>query len=71
MTRLEPRIRAYAEQAAAELPLGRSVDFVESFALRVPAAVIGELLGLERLAAPATSSAGRTTSSAPHRHPGP
>ncbi|QRK04207.1 cytochrome P450 [Archangium violaceum] len=47
LSRMEPRIRAYAEQAAAELTLGRPVDFVESFALRVPAAVIGELLGLD------------------------
>jgi cytochrome P450 len=47
LSRLEPRIRAYAQQAAAEVPLGRSVDFIESFALRVPAAVIGELLGLD------------------------
>jgi cytochrome P450 len=47
LSRLEPRIRAYAQQAAAELPLGRPVDFIESFALRVPAAVIGELLGLD------------------------
>ncbi|MFY0581411.1 hypothetical protein ACN28S_50585 [Cystobacter fuscus] len=47
LSRLEPRIHAYAQQAAAELPLGRPVDFVESFSLRVPAAVIGELLGLD------------------------
>jgi cytochrome P450 len=47
LARLEPRVRAYARQAAAELPLGRPVDFIESFALRVPANVIGELLGLE------------------------
>ncbi|MFL5358833.1 cytochrome P450 [Archangium sp.] len=47
LSRLEPRIRAYAQQAAAELPLGRLVDFIDSFALRVPAAVIGELLGLD------------------------
>ena len=47
LNRLEPRIRAYAQQAAAELPLGRTVDFIDSFALRVPASVIGELLGLD------------------------
>ncbi|HEX8440773.1 cytochrome P450 [Archangium sp.] len=47
LSRMEPRIRAYAQQAAAELPLGRPVDFIESFALRVPASVIGELLGLD------------------------
>jgi cytochrome P450 len=47
LSRLEPRIRAYAQQAAAELPLGQPLDFIESFALRVPASVIGELLGLD------------------------
>ncbi|MGZ3461007.1 MAG: cytochrome P450 [Archangium sp.] len=47
LSRLEPRIRAYARQAAAELPLGHGVDFIESFALRVPASVSGELLGLD------------------------
>jgi cytochrome P450 len=47
LSRLEPRIRTYAQQAANEVPLGRPVDFIESFALRVPAGVIGELLGLD------------------------
>ena len=47
LARLEPRVRAYAQAAAAELPVGRPVDFVQEFALRVPAAVIGELLGLD------------------------
>ena len=47
LARLEPRVRAYAEEVAAALPAGRTVDFVESFALRVPAFVIGELLGLD------------------------
>jgi len=47
LARLEPRVRAYAQAAASELPLGPAVDFVQAFALRVPAAVIGELLGLD------------------------
>jgi cytochrome P450 len=47
LNRLEPRIRAYAQQAAAKLPLGQPVDFIDSFALRVPASGIGELLGLD------------------------
>jgi cytochrome P450 len=47
LARLERKVRAYAQQAAAELPMGRSVDFIDAFALRVPAAVIGELLGLD------------------------
>jgi cytochrome P450 len=47
LARLEPRVRGYAQEAAAALPLGQSVDFISDFALRVPAAVIGELLGLD------------------------
>jgi hypothetical protein len=47
LARLEPRVRGYAQEAAAALPLGQSVDFIADFALRVPAAVIGELLGLD------------------------
>lgn len=47
LARLEPRVRGYAQQAAAELPLNHPIDFIDAFALKVPAAVIGELLGLE------------------------
>jgi cytochrome P450 len=47
MARLEDRIRVFAQQAAAELPLGRSIDFIDAFGLKIPAAVIGELLGLD------------------------
>jgi cytochrome P450 len=47
MTRLEQRVRAFAEQVTGALPLGRQVDWVESFALPLPASVIGELLGLD------------------------
>jgi cytochrome P450 len=47
LTRLEPHIRAYAQQAAARLPIGSPVDFIEHYALQIPANVIGELLGLD------------------------
>jgi len=47
MVRLEARVRAYAEDLAARLPLGEPVDWVEAFAMRLPASVIGELLGLD------------------------
>jgi cytochrome P450 len=47
MARLEKRVRAFAVQVADQLPLGRPVDWVESFALPLPASVIGELLGLD------------------------
>jgi cytochrome P450 len=47
LARLEPRIRGFAQQAAAQLPLGRSIDFIGAFALKLPVAVIGELLGLD------------------------
>ncbi|MCY1076144.1 cytochrome P450 [Archangium lansingense] len=46
MTRLEPRIRQLAEQTVAELPTGRSVDFAEAWSVRIPLAVIAELIGL-------------------------
>jgi cytochrome P450 len=47
MVRLEQRVRAFAGQVVDQLPLGRQVDWVESFALPLPASVIGELLGLD------------------------
>jgi cytochrome P450 len=46
ITRLEPRIRQLAEQTVAELPVDQSVDFVSAFSVRVPLAVIAELMGL-------------------------
>lgn len=46
MARMEPRVRAFAEQAVAELPLGEPVDVVPPYALRIPAFVIGDLMGL-------------------------
>lgn len=47
MARLEPRVRAFAEQAVAELPLGEPLDIVPPYALRIPAYVIGDMLGLD------------------------
>ncbi len=47
MARLEPRVRAFAEQAVAALPLGQPVDVVPPYTQRIPAYVIGEILGLE------------------------
>jgi cytochrome P450 len=46
LARLEPRIRARAEELASGLPSGRTVDFVDAFSLRLPSTVIGLLLGL-------------------------
>lgn len=48
MARLEARVRAFADDIAARLPLGEPVDWVETFAMPLPASVIGELLGLDR-----------------------
>ncbi|QAT85345.1 cytochrome P450 109 [Corallococcus coralloides] len=47
MARLEPRVRDICRQAVAELPRGVPVDLVPPYALRIPAAVISELLGLD------------------------
>ncbi|RKH63007.1 cytochrome P450 [Corallococcus llansteffanensis] len=47
MARLEPRVRDICRQAVAELPRGRPVDMMPPYALRIPAAVISELLGLD------------------------
>jgi len=47
LTRLEPRVRAFADAITARLPLDEPVDWVERFALQLPASVIGELLGLD------------------------
>ncbi len=47
IARMEPRVRAFAEQAVAALPLGEPLDIMPSFALRVPASVIGDLMGLD------------------------
>ena len=52
MARLEPRVRELCRQAVADLPRGRPVDMMPPFALRIPAAVISDLLGLDPTRAP-------------------
>lgn len=47
MARLEPRVRAFAEQAVAALPMGQSVDLMPAYGLRIAASVIGDMLGLD------------------------
>lgn len=47
MARLEPRVRAFAQQAVVELPLGQPLDIMPPYALRIPASVIGDMLGLD------------------------
>lgn len=47
LSRLEPRVRAFAQGIVERLPAGKPVDFVEHFSLPLPASVIGELIGLE------------------------
>lgn len=45
--KLEPRIRAVADELATRVLDCRQVDFVEDFALPLPASVMGVLMGLE------------------------
>lgn len=47
MARLEPRVRFFAEQAMAELPMGQPVDVMPIYSLRIAASVIGEMMGLD------------------------
>jgi len=47
MARLEPRVRAIAEQSVAELPLGQPIDLIQPYALRIPGSVICDLLGMD------------------------
>jgi cytochrome P450 len=47
MARLEPRVRELVQGIVAELPLGQPVDIMPAYALRIPAAVIGEMMGLD------------------------
>jgi cytochrome P450 len=47
VSRIEPQVRAHAQQLAAALPAGRSVDFVQAFAQQLPAVVLAELLGVD------------------------
>jgi cytochrome P450 len=46
LARLEPRIRACAQELTSRLPAGRTLDFVEAFSMHLPGVVIGTLLGL-------------------------
>lgn len=45
--KLEPRIRAVAGELATRVLDRRQVDFIEDFAMPLPASVIGTLMGLE------------------------
>jgi cytochrome P450 len=47
MTRLESRVRGFVSQVVTELPMGQPVDLVPSFGLRIPASVIGDMMGLD------------------------
>jgi cytochrome P450 len=46
VARLEPQVRAFAEDLAARLPLGEPIDWIQAYALPLPARVIGSILGL-------------------------
>jgi cytochrome P450 len=47
LARMEPRIRAWADDLIGKMVERRQVDFVSEFSLPLPSAVIGELLGLD------------------------
>lgn len=47
VNRLEPRIRSFAQILAERLSPEREVDFVDAFAMPLPASVIGELFALD------------------------
>jgi cytochrome P450 len=47
LAQLEPRVRAFADNVVARLPMDQPIDWVESAAMPLPASVIGELLGLD------------------------
>ncbi|WP_224372072.1 cytochrome P450 [Hyalangium versicolor] len=47
MARLEPRVRALTEQIVSEIPLGQPVDMVKAYSMRIPASVIGHMMGLD------------------------
>lgn len=52
IARIEPRLRRLAAELAEGLGQGEEVDFVEAFAMPLPAFVIGELLGLDHTLRP-------------------
>ncbi len=47
MARLESRVRAFAEQAVADLPMSQPVDLMPAYGLRIAASVIGDMMGLD------------------------
>src|SRR6185503_12407680 len=47
LARIEPFLRATADELTTHLLGRRTVDFIEDFALPLPASVIGALLGLD------------------------
>ncbi|HLM43206.1 MAG TPA: cytochrome P450, partial [Myxococcaceae bacterium] len=47
LAKMESRIRTFAHEVVEALPLERPIDIIPNFALRVPAHIIGELLGLD------------------------
>ncbi|NBD11417.1 cytochrome P450 [Corallococcus silvisoli] len=47
VNRLEPRIRSFAQALVERLSPEREVDFVDAFAMPLPASVIGELFALD------------------------
>ncbi|CAM4003691.1 cytochrome P450 [Corallococcus sp. ZKHCc1 1396] len=75
VNRLEPRIRSFAQSLAERLHPEREVDFVDAFAMPLPASVIGELFALDpRMTARYKrwsvdlSSVSGTTEKDTHRH---
>jgi len=47
---LRPRIEELTDQVLGSIPIGAEIDLVESVAMAIPIAVIGELLGVPRAA---------------------
>jgi cytochrome P450 len=46
LARLEPKLRACAQELAGKIPSGSTVDFVQAFSMALPTLAIGTLLGL-------------------------
>ncbi|OJH33871.1 cytochrome P450 [Cystobacter ferrugineus] len=46
VTRIEPRVREFAQRIVQALPNGQEVNFVEHFSVLMPMYVLGDLLGL-------------------------
>lgn len=47
MARMEPRVRAIARQAVADLPIGEAFDLMSPYALRIPAGVLCDMMGFD------------------------